>query len=263
MSGNRANAAAIQRRTNGAQPQQPVRKPQVLQPPPLLRQQRGQPIPVNQNQGVRQQYQQPPQQYQQQENPNFGQPKPKMSVSDAIGLITLRLGRIETIMNTLPPLEQISTTNVNASDVQESNRIVDEAVFTSIVTRLQKIEEGDEVFVGNITTRIDNTEDSISKLNTRMFDVEEKITTINSNLISITDYLTEIKNIIEALQESNFNVNKKLDDFITSCTVVDDSLNPVQLDSSAQEIQPDSQSSEITSSVEDQNTSGSEVQVIE
>ena len=75
MSGNRANASAIQRRTNN-------------------------PPPVRSSSSSSSRYTPPP---------PTPQPNPKLSVSDAIALITIRLGRVETFINQLPPLDQLES----------------------------------------------------------------------------------------------------------------------------------------------------------
>lgn len=127
MSGNRANASAIQRRTNVSQ--QPPQKQQQLQQRP------GKQIPQQQQQQQHQQHQQQKQQQQ-------PLTRPKISVSDAIALTTLRLGRVENFINGLPPLDQIGNASLSASTdtLSEGMRVVDEALFNSIVSRLEKIE---------------------------------------------------------------------------------------------------------------------------
>lgn len=108
MSGNRANASAIQRRTNNPQP---VRNTQTSSssrytPPP------------------------PPQ-----------QANPKLSVSDAIALITIRLGRVETFINQLPPLDQLESFSSSQTEEPSNNMsLVNDKVFQSIITRLEKLE---------------------------------------------------------------------------------------------------------------------------
>jgi len=121
MSGNRANASAIQRRTNGQQQQQATSV-------------RG---GGNQRSVAAQGRQMQQQQPQVRQNP-------KISVSDAIALTTLRLGRVESFINALPPLDQIGTSSGSGSgegvSLNENMRVVDEAVFTSITTRLDNHE---------------------------------------------------------------------------------------------------------------------------
>ena len=58
----------------------------------------------------------------------------KLSVSDAIGLITLRLGRVEQMVQNMP-------VDQGAQGLDENARIVDDKVFTSIVKRLDTVEK--------------------------------------------------------------------------------------------------------------------------
>jgi hypothetical protein len=115
MSGSRANAAAIQRRTNASQAPPPVQKGRPNMKPNS----------------------QPPQ------APPKPPVRPKISVSDAIALTTLRLGRVEHFINNLPPLDQIGNSSSSSSsgpELSEGLRVVDEALFNNIVSRLEKLE---------------------------------------------------------------------------------------------------------------------------
>ena len=208
MSGNRANAAAIQRRTNAPQSQQGVRQQPPTPPTQQMRQQgQGQRIPTQG--GV-------PQQFQKQQQ-NFNRPPPpKLSVSDAIGLVTLRLGRVESILQALPPLEHIVTSSSDQSenDIGENNRIVDEAVFTNITTRLQKIEDGDQGFIGTISDRFKSIEDSDIVTDSRLFNVEQQINLLQNTIESLTSELSSVKTLLETTQEVNSLLNTKIDDFM-------------------------------------------------
>lgn len=125
MSSGRANASAVQRRTSNS-------KPSSVQPP---------------SRGNYQQVHQGPQGPQ---GPSYQQGssqqsvRPKLSVSDAIALITIRLGRVETFINDLPPLDQLEgmySSNCQQPSSHDNLKVVDEAVFTSIVSRLDKLEQ--------------------------------------------------------------------------------------------------------------------------
>jgi hypothetical protein len=91
-------------------------------------------------------------------------PQPQMSVSDAIGLISLRLGRVETYIKQMPPLDQIGMNS--GGEIGENMRVVDEAVFTNIVARLEKMEQNpiesasvvDDSVVDNLVARLENLE---------------------------------------------------------------------------------------------------------
>ncbi len=166
MSGNRANAAAIQRRTMGAQSNV---APPGGQRPQQGQQPRGQPQQGQGQQQLRGQPQQrpqtqPQQRQQQQQQPVQQMQQPQMSVSDAIGLISLRLGRVETYIKQMPPLDQIGMNS--GGEIGENMRVVDEAVFTNIVARLEKMEQTptepasvvDDSVVADIVARLENLE---------------------------------------------------------------------------------------------------------
>jgi len=106
MSGNRANASARNKRAGGADINTPI---------PGRGQQSGQ-MQQQQQQG----------------------PPPKLSISDAIGLITLRLGRVEGIVQTIQTNPNDPTT-FNGGD--DNSVLIDKTVFDSIVKRLEILEK--------------------------------------------------------------------------------------------------------------------------
>jgi hypothetical protein len=176
MSGNRAITAAINRRTNTPQPmkqQQPQSKQNFNQAP--MRQQ---------------------QQQQQQVAP------PKLSVSDAIALITIRLGRVETFINNLPPLDQLEHYSSNTQPEQNENmKIVDDAVFKSICSRLDKLEHSKPA---SVATTIVNTSSN------------DEIQELKTDNISLREEIIELKNLLLQLQNYTMTTNQKLCDIIFS-----------------------------------------------
>jgi hypothetical protein len=215
MSSSRANASAVQRRTNNASP------------------------PMKQVQNTR--YSQQPQQHQ-------SIPNPKLSVSDAIALTTIRLAKVETFINNLPPLDQIEA----YSNQQQSNCMITENVFNSIVSRLDKLENPS---INNINNKIslDSFKDELKTFftehNTALETIKEELKTSASETIKeelktsalegqITDLKeeiqrlhlvedkydtimnelqeqnTELKNMILFLQNYTLKTNQKLSDII-------------------------------------------------
>ena len=144
MSANRANASAIQRRSvnSGGQSQKP--NPQYSN--------------TSQKQNMTSSHQSKQSHSSSQKQlSNIQQATPKLSVSDAIALVTLRLGRVEMFINAMPSLEQINsscleehTANENEN---ENTRIVDSSVFNNIVSRLDKIEKSPHSLPNSSTTR--------------------------------------------------------------------------------------------------------------
>jgi hypothetical protein len=116
----------------------PPAPPGYQQPPSNVRAGRGPPA----NQPGKQPAQQQMQQQQAQSSSN-GAPFTKLSISDAIGLITLRLGKIEQwvyeaehdgIMNGGGHSSEVS-------NIPENSRVIDLSVLTSIINRLDSLEK--------------------------------------------------------------------------------------------------------------------------
>ena len=153
MSSSRSIAAARNRRASDApptpQPQQmrpntsinsAISLKQQQQPQPQQQQMRGKPPPP------------PPQQQQQ-------QPFNKISVSDAIGLITLRLGKIEQYI-----IDTQNETDAPSMDQLPANtRLVDNSVLLSVVERLEKLEQ-----------YMQSRADSLEAVELRLLDLESR-----------------------------------------------------------------------------------------
>jgi hypothetical protein len=107
-----------------------VRTARAMQPKQAPR-----PTPPQYQQFYDQQQQQPP-------NQN-GLPFQKLSVSDAIGLITLRLGRVEQwIIDTdEEDKPKHHDTTDSSSVIPENHKIIDSSVLTSIINRLDSLEK--------------------------------------------------------------------------------------------------------------------------
>jgi hypothetical protein len=86
------------------------------------------------------QQQQPPQQQQKPtSNVNPNVPFSKITISDAIGLITLRLGKVEQyIIDT-----QDDVVGGGGMSIPENSKLIDNSVFTSIINRIDSIEKKD------------------------------------------------------------------------------------------------------------------------
>ena len=212
MSSSRANASAVQRRTNNASP------------------------PMKQVQNTR--YSQQPQQHQ-------SIPNPKLSVSDAIALTTIRLAKVETFINNLPPLDQIEA----YSNQQQSNCMITENVFNSIVSRLDKLENPSinnkisldsfkdelktfftehnnalETIKEELKTSASETikeELKTSALEGQITDLKEEIQRLHlvedkydTIMNELQEQNTELKNMILFLQNYTLKTNQKLSDII-------------------------------------------------
>ena len=114
------------------------------------------------------------QQMQQQSSPipSNGLPFAKLSVSDAIGLITLRLGRVEQFMIDTESEGGISSNNSNIN-LPENSKIIDNSVLISIVNRLDSLEKKEQQLVtldkvAQLQNELTNTKEILFKLNSQL-----------------------------------------------------------------------------------------------
>jgi len=147
MSGSsRSIAAARQRRSGEKQPtfsqQQPSKNFQQQQ----------QPQKQYQNRSLAQQPQKP-----------VEVQRPKLSVSDAFGLVTLRLGRVEQFIQQISDngdlkpdlLTNNNNNNNNNNNIPENSQIIDKSVFANMISRLDSLEKKDNA---SITRQINSLE---------------------------------------------------------------------------------------------------------
>lgn len=203
MSGNRANAAAIQRRTNGAQSN--------VAPPGGSRPMQGQ--QQMQQQQMRQPVGRPGQQMQQQQMQQQPMQNPKMSVSDAIGLISLRLGRVETFIQQMPPLDQIGMNSSGESgEVGENMRVVDEAVFTNIVARLEKLEQTPKMQAVSPPPAAPAT--LAASVTAPLLLNPEQLNEVNHSVDILKAEMLQMKELLLSLQSFTMQTNQRLVDLV-------------------------------------------------
>jgi hypothetical protein len=169
---------------------------------------------------------QPPQQYQQfyeqqQQQGQQGQnglPFQKLSISDAIGLITLRLGRVEQWIIETEHEEEEPKQHLS-SDIPSNHRIIENSVLTTIINRLDSLEKNgssstssSEEFtklsedVKTLTEQFKRMGDDVSKHTIELAKCAEQVFRFNREL-------TETKDILKAFmvkydmfaQETNRN----------------------------------------------------------
>jgi len=130
MSSSRSIAAARNRRAGEQQPSRPntsIASASVFSQQPRGVPQRAVPPQYQQQQQQQQQYQQPQQQQQQMVQ------KPRISISDAIGLTTIRLCKVENF------IDELKQTGV--AGLPPNSQIVDNSVLMSMISRLDALEK--------------------------------------------------------------------------------------------------------------------------
>jgi hypothetical protein len=101
-------------------------------------------------------------------------PITKLSVSDAIGLVTLRLGRLETFMYDVQA-GVLGTTG----ELPENTQLVDKSVMTSIINRVESLEKKEPTVVQNSNANAINN-NLLTQLNT----LEKEIKDIKEILLN-------------------------------------------------------------------------------
>jgi len=184
MSGNRANAAARNRRAGGGPEMQPPIPGRGGMVPG-----RGMPVPGRGFPQQSQNFQQPPG-----IQPAPGTQGPtQMTIQNAVTLMSIRLGRLETFMQKIEG-DDDETNNDNS-------RMVDDGVFNSIVSRLDALERGHKLLSGAKpqTQNVLTTDDQLSEM-------------VNA----LKSEVSELKNLLLDLQSFTMQTNKKLVDVIFS-----------------------------------------------
>jgi len=179
------------------------------QPPPNVRVARGQPpMPPQMQQQMQQQLQQQMHQQPQQSN---GLPFSKLSISDAIGLITLRLGRVEQFIIDCENGEQSINGSMHepSSSSHEKSSVIDPSVLNNIVSRLDSLEKR-ELSNGNaenmlkISEEIDIIKRQFIKLNEDISKNNEKLFKLDRDLIETKDLLRSLLFKVDThIQETN------------------------------------------------------------
>lgn len=186
MSSARSNAAARSRRAGGDMPP----------PPQQINGRPGQQIQGQQMQGGA-----------------------KLTISDAIALITLRLGRVEQIVQNMPMDGQMS--------LGENSRVVDDAVLANIAQRLEALEKGQKVLAEKKSTVIAST--TPVSVNSQLTD---SVDVLKAEMVQVKDLLIQLQSFTmqtnKRLSEIVFNNDEFVDhaeecnDDIVSGNVVDD-----------------------------------------
>ena len=138
--------------------------------------------------------QQQQQMSQQQQRPplTYGQPGGKISISDAIGLTTIRLGKVEQFIQHL----QEGGLN-NNFDIPDNAQLIDKSVITNIISRIDSLEKRDGT------------------------NMNEKIGRLETEIKSIRDLLNATKSNFESYVQSN---EKRFEDIDTAFVELEQNL---------------------------------------
>lgn len=162
----------------------------------------------------------------------------KLSVSDAFALVTLRLGRVELIINKLQSEGILdANNNVNSETLDKNNNNFDDTILQNIITRLDGL---DKKTVSNdlnqklqsqynvLSEDVKQTKEVVMKLQSFIMDINQKlnsfITTqesINEEFFDLRDdfhtsIITEVTNTISENDETSDDKNNANEDEVVN-----------------------------------------------
>ncbi len=174
---------------------------------------------------------------QQQQEPPQPPMNPKLSISDAIALITLRLGRVENIVSNYDPNAGSSSGNIQLN-YDENARMVDEQVFNSIVSRLDALEKARNVgsVGGGVNPQLEQRLSVLEKNQKMLIErqqqmpvvatttpvettivndvAEEKLKPMEESIQYVKSELSSVKDLLLKLQSFTMETNQKLADIV-------------------------------------------------
>jgi hypothetical protein len=167
-------------------------------PPNNVRTARAMQPPQNQQYNKQPQYQQ-----EQKLNPN-GLPFNKLSISDAIGLVTLRLGRVEQwIIDTDHENEMASKSGGEGFNIPDGHKVIDNATLTTIINRLNSLEKngGSNAPSEDVTKLIEDVKTLSDQFKRMSDDVSKHTIELAKNTEQVFRFnreLTETKDILKS-----------------------------------------------------------------
>jgi len=150
-----------------------------------------------------------------QPKPSNGLPFTKLTISDAIGLVTLRLGRVEQFIMEI----QENGLDSSSTNIPENSKLVDNSVLTSIINRLDSLEKKESAYantdkISKIETDIANIklllETFTQKLDEFEININEKFLDYESAIIEIENCLPQLANNTEGVSEAESVENETL-----------------------------------------------------
>jgi hypothetical protein len=168
--------------------------------------------PMSQQQ-MPQQQQMPPQQ-----RPNlpYGQPGGKISISDAIGLTTIRLGKVEQLVQRLQEEGGLG----NNFEIPDNAQLIDKSVITNIISRIDSLEKRDgtnmnEKF-GRLETEIRNIRDLLnatkSNFDTYIQSNEKRFEDIETAFVDLEQNLVVHDTPIDEIVDNNLGTSTEISD---------------------------------------------------
>jgi len=150
--------------------------------------------------------------------PNVPVSNTKLTVSDAIGLITLRLGRVEQVMMEIEHNGGTST----SINIPDNTHLVDKSVINSIVNRLETLEKKEKESSNNQQiNKLENEIRDIKDLLMSQIMKYEKFTLeTNKRFDDVDEAFVELEKQQETL--NNCNISLVVDEIVSNNVTVND-----------------------------------------
>lgn len=179
-----------------------------------------------------------------QQDSNNGLPFSKLTISDAIGLITLRLGRVEQYIIDLQEEQGNNSSNSSVSHLPDNTKIIDNSVLTSMINRLDALEKKES---SNASSTTNVYGEQIIKLEKDLRDTKDLLLSVILKLETLTSktsdeflqYKSSIsnteKNILEQLQSLSNETNEKFLDYESAIAEIEKNISIPSFDNDAVE----------------------------
>jgi hypothetical protein len=179
-------------------PQQQMPQQQIQQQQMQQQQMQQQQMQKQQMQQQQMQQQQMQQQQMQQQQQAQGLPFTKLSISDAIGLVTLRLGRVEQFIIDYENGEH------SQNSIPDNSKIIDTSVLTSIINRLDSLEKREPITSNNeqftqVSEDIKIANESIKRLNDELVKTNIAAAKHSEQMLRFEREFVENKDILKSL----------------------------------------------------------------
>jgi hypothetical protein len=134
------------------------------------------------------------------ENDKSKLPFTRLSVSDAVGLITLRLGRVEQWIIEADHEKELGG-GFNTMNIPENSKIVDNSVLTSMIHRIDSLEKISTTVLSNVNANA-NANANTSTIS------EEKVNEIVNDIATMKEQITRIG---DTTTTHNLNISKQVE----------------------------------------------------
>jgi len=174
---------------------------------------------------------------------------PKLTISDAIALVTLRLGRVEQILHNLP-VDNLGQSNQSG----ENNSVLDDSVFTSIIQRMDALEKNQKSMA--LQQQQQQQQHQQQQQQQQQQNIGQKAETVpipesvTSDIVMLKNDVTmlknevgQVKNMLMSLQAFTMQTNQRLTEIVFNSNNCEEEDETVDVNNEPDEPTETSQSS--------------------